>query len=75
MLPSFDSNGPLPPGIHKASAEELEERFGIFVISDRRLRLFGKLKQLMALCRASGIVEKILLGGSFVTAKPDPNDM
>ncbi len=29
----------------------------------------------MALCRASGIIERLLVAGSFVTAKPDPNDI
>jgi predicted nucleotidyltransferase len=75
MLPSFDTHGHLPPGVHPASADEIEERFGIFVVSDRRLRLFAKLKQFMALCRASEIVVKVFLGGSFVSAKSDPNDI
>ena len=28
MIPSFDDNGFLPPGIHPASLEEIEQRFG-----------------------------------------------
>ena len=28
MLPDFDENGNLPPGIHRASPSEIEERFG-----------------------------------------------
>jgi hypothetical protein len=28
MLPPFDDNGRLPPGIHPATLSEIEERFG-----------------------------------------------
>ena len=28
MIPPFNENGYLPPGIHKASLEEIAERFG-----------------------------------------------
>ena len=28
MIPDFDENGYLPPGIHKATLDEISERFG-----------------------------------------------
>lgn len=75
MLPEFDIDGDLPPGIHHATFDELERRFSRFVVSDRRINLFARFKQLVAMARRSGIVERLVLGGSFVTSKPDPNDI
>jgi uncharacterized protein DUF6932 len=75
VLPEFDIDGDLPPGIHQATLDELELRLGRFVVSDRRLNLFGLFKQLMAMARSSGIVDRLVVGGSFVTAKPEPNDI
>ena len=75
MLPKFNSDGNLPHGVHQASLIEIENRFGEFTISDRRVRLFSKLKQLVKMAKFSGIVKRIIIGGSFVSAKPVPNDV
>lgn len=75
VLPEFDIDGDLPPGIHQAPLDELELRLGRFVVSDRRINLFTFFKQLMAMARRSGIVDRLVVGGSFVTAKPEPNDI
>jgi hypothetical protein len=75
VLPEFDFDGDLPAGLHSATLVDLERRFGRFMISDRRVALFEKFKQMVEMAKASGIVEKIIVGGSFVTAKPDPNDI
>lgn len=75
MLPEFDIDGDLPPGIHQATLDELEAQLGRFVVSDRRINLFGLFRQLMTMARSSGIVDRLLVGGSFVTAKPEPNDI
>jgi hypothetical protein len=75
MLPDFESDGNLPAGIHRASLTDIEKRFARFMGSDRRIRLFSKLKQLMEIARFSGIVQRVIIGGSFVTAKSVPNDV
>ena len=75
MLPEFDSDGDLPPGIHGADLKQLEKRFGEFTTSDRRVRLYIKLRQLVEMAKLSGIVRRIILGGSFITAKRIPNDV
>jgi uncharacterized protein DUF6932 len=75
VLPEFDIDGDLPPGIHHATFDELERRLSRFVISDRRINLFTSLKQLMAMARGSGIVHRLVIGGSFVTSKAEPNDI
>src|SRR3972149_5777713 len=74
MLPAFTDNGLLPEGVHRATLEEFEQRFVYFDLSDRRYRLFEKLRELFRQARSSGIVRRIVVGGSFVTAKPEPND-
>jgi hypothetical protein len=75
VLPELDADGDLPPGIHTVTLNEMEHRFGRFVVSDRRVHLFEKFKQMVEVAKASGIVERIIVGGSFVTAKPQPNDI
>ncbi|MGA9767680.1 MAG: hypothetical protein WBV94_01470 [Blastocatellia bacterium] len=75
MLPEFNSDGNLPAGVHRASLTEIEKRFGGFTISDRRIKLFSKFKQLVEMTKFSGIVKRVIIGGSFVSAKPVPNDI
>ncbi|HST23291.1 MAG TPA: hypothetical protein VLR90_19360 [Blastocatellia bacterium] len=75
MLPEFNFDGNLPPGVHHASLIEIENRFGEFTISDHRIRLFSKFKQLVEMAKFSGVVKRIIIGGSFVSAKPVPNDI
>jgi len=72
MIPPFNNNGYLPPGIHHATLEEVQERFGHG--SEQRETLSQSLDWLVPLCRQAGIT-KILLNGSFVTARPEPNDI
>jgi hypothetical protein len=74
-LPEFDSDGDLPPGIHSAALTDMESRLGRFTISDRRVGLLEKFNQVVEMAKTSGIVERIIVGGSFVTAKPEPNDI
>ncbi len=74
MIPSFiDIGGPwnvLPPGIHDATLDEVEDRF---TGSDHRKLLFSGLKRgIDNLIRAG--CKEILLNGSFVTEKPVPGD-
>lgn len=46
-----------------------------FAGSDRRPQLFAKLEAFLAEARAAGLVRFIFVDGSFVPAKPDPNDI
>jgi hypothetical protein len=75
MLPDYDDKGDLPAGIHPATLADVEQRFGRFTVSDRRVSLFAKLNQVVELAKASGIAERIIIAGSFVTAKLEPNDV
>jgi len=75
VLPEFDIDGDLPPGIHRATFDEIERRLSRFIVSDRRINLFARFKQLLVMAKRSGIVERLVVGGSFVTSKPEPNDI
>jgi hypothetical protein len=70
MIPEFDENGNLPPGIYWAKWEEFVERFGI---TPRRRRLLEGLQMAMEQLKAAGC-RTIYIDGSFVTDKLNPND-
>jgi len=55
--------------------EEVEDRFGRFQKTDQRVRLFEKLARYLKEARATGTAVELLLDGSFVTGKPDPDDI
>ena len=70
MIPPFQPNGYLPPGIHEATWQQAAERLG--ANSHRRALLQGLLQALHSL-RQSGC-GKIYLDGSFATDKECPGD-
>lgn len=74
-IPLLDEHGLLPPGIHECSLAEIEERFAGFQGSDRRIRLFEKLRSYVAEVRFADLARALIIDGSFVTAKPDPGDI
>ena len=71
MLPDFDpTTGNLPPGEHVASWDEIATRFGT---TARRQQLLAGLHAAVAALKSAGC-RRMYLDGSFVTAKPEPND-
>jgi hypothetical protein len=74
-IPEMEESGYLPEGVHEATLEEVRERFGRFQRTDRRPALFAKLSLFVAETRASGLVEAVIVDGSFVTAKDEPSDI
>lgn len=72
MIPDFDSEGYLPPGIHPATVEEISARFG----KDSELRQvqMESLIWMIELARRAG-ADRIVVNGSFVTDKLEPNDI
>ena len=72
MLPPFDEFGNLPRGIHPAPIEEVVDRFGHG--SPEREVEGRELIELFAWARRSG-VRRLIINGSFVTDKRDPNDV
>jgi hypothetical protein len=73
MIPEFNVVGNLPEGIHSVSEEEFLNRFATH--SARRKWLGERLKEIFALAKSTGKMERIFVWGSFVTAKESPNDV
>jgi hypothetical protein len=74
-IPALSAEGFLPSGIFESSLAELKMRFGTFQGSEHRSHLFERLEALILAMRSSGLFEMLLIDGSFVTAKPAPNDI
>ena len=74
-IPPFDHDGLLPDGVHRCTLEEIRDRFGSFLGSDHRPRLFEKLEAFLREAKASEMVVAVLVDGSFVTGKACPNDI
>ena len=72
MIPPFEDNGYLPPGIHRATLEEIEARFG--TESELRQVQMESLRWLVDLAKHAG-VERLVIDGSFVTDIFEPNDV
>jgi hypothetical protein len=72
MIPAFNDDGYLPPGIHAATLEEIAARFG----QEPELRRvqMDSLRWLVNLARGVG-VERLVVNGSFVSDKWEPNDI
>lgn len=72
MIPAFRPDGYLPEGPHFASEAEATFRFGS--TSARRRRLALRMRRWIELARrVRG--RRLLIDGSFVTAKMDPHDV
>ncbi len=71
MIPPFDrGTGNLPPGVHDATWNEVKARFGD---TSRRKQLLRGLERALRQLATAGCTS-VLLDGSFVTAKAEPND-
>lgn len=72
-LPDLNNDGDLPPGLHRANLEEVAARFG--APSPKRRRLVERLRRIHGLATSTGKLARFVVFGSFVTAKPEPNDV
>jgi hypothetical protein len=72
LIPSFNDDGYLPAGIHLATVDEVADRFG----QDSELRQvqMESLRWLIELAQRAGVL-RIVVNGSFVTDKLEPNDV
>lgn len=72
MIPVCNDDGYLPPGIHRATLEEIAARFG--QESELRRAQMESLRWLVGLAWRAG-AQRIVVNGSFVTDKLEPNDV
>lgn len=72
MIPDFSEQGYLPPGVHAATLDEIEERFGRQ--SEVRRVQMESLRWLVDAAIRAG-VRRVVVNGSFVTDALEPNDV
>jgi hypothetical protein len=72
MIPPFQDNGYLPPGVHTATLDEIETRFAHE--SELRQVQMESLRWLVDLAIRAGVVQ-LVVNGSFVTDVPESNDV
>ncbi len=72
VIPELDEHGNLPPGIHRATLAEVEERFG--KSTEVRRAEIQSLRWLVDLAKRAGI-DRLIVNGSFVTDVFEPNDV
>jgi len=72
-IPAFDDRGELPVEIHRATLAECFERFGKG--SEQRGRATATLVEICDLAKATGKLDRIIIFGSYVTAKREPRDI
>ena len=70
VIPEFDENGNLPPGIHFCEWNEFKDRLGT---NFTRQRMIDGLELAMSHLKAAGC-RTIYIDGSFVTSKEKPGD-
>lgn len=70
--PEFNERGDLPIGIHAATLDDVVEHFGT---TPRRSVVARRLERIYQLARSTGQLARFIVFGSFVTAKPEPNDV
>ncbi len=71
-LPHLEGTGDLPEGVHRAT---LAEMLALFGNTQRRQLLTARLLRIYQDALSTGGLERFIVFGSFVTAKPDPNDI
>ena len=71
--PEFNRNGDLPRGIHRASLGDVIEHFGTSNL--RRAILAQRLNRIYDLAVGTGQTARFIIFGSFVTNKPNPQDL
>jgi predicted nucleotidyltransferase len=72
-LPAFDNHGDLPVGVHLATLAEVIGRFG-YGMPQREL-VTARLIHIYELTRRTGKLLRFVIFGSYVTDKPEPNDI
>jgi hypothetical protein len=70
VIPEFDDNGNLPPGVHEATVKDVEQRFAY---NTKRKVLFARLFEVCEILGGANC-PRLYLDGSFITKKEEPND-
>jgi len=74
-IPALNEDGFLPDGIFECTIDEISERFGSFQRTDKRPNLFKGLLSYYNELKSANIGKHLIVNGSFVTTKDEPNDI
>ena len=72
-IPNLDITNDLPVGVHPATLQEIANRFGSS--NARRKILIARLERIYQVATSTGKVARFIVFGSFITDKPEPNDV
>ena len=72
-LPQLNHRGELPEGVHQATMDEVLAQFGSG--TSQRQDVTARLRRIYHFARATRQMERLILFGSYITAKPDPYDV
>ncbi len=72
-LPEFNEFGDLPEGVYPVTLREAIARFGIG--SPQRVEVTERLKRIFDLATSTGSLDRVIVFGSYVTQKEEPNDV
>ena len=72
-LPSFNRAGDLPEGLYQATLVEIIARFGEGTV--KRRAVTERLQRVYELATTTGKLERFIIFGSYITSKPEPNDV
>lgn len=72
-LPPITETEDLPQGVHRASLQAVLDQFG--QETNQRKLVGMRLKRIFELARSTGHLKRFIVFGSFVTRKPEPNDV
>ncbi len=72
-IPEFLANGDLPPGVYRTTLNECLTRFGVPTV--QRQNVSARFVRVYELATGTGKLDRFIIFGSYVTAKPDPNDV
>jgi len=73
VIPAFNEMGDLPVGVHRTTLQECVGRFG--ANSEQRRRVTATLDEICRLAKGTGKLERVVIFGSYVTAKREPRDV
>jgi len=72
-LPDFNRVGDLPEGIHRATLEEIVARFS--GENEHRKAVTSRFIRIHQLASATGQLERFIIFSSYITLKPEPQDV
>jgi hypothetical protein len=72
-LPELTDSGELPLGVHQASLQETLKRFAVG--HPQRIAVGERLQRIYHLAATTRHLVRFVVYGSFVTDKPEPNDV